>query len=440
VTRPRRKEASAAPQPGANRMGPRPLPLHLATQIATLLSSRVALPSLKNGSLAWNPRLKPAALALRAELVQADAEAFDKAVAAESSRRLEGFLKGVDIYRRHPYRRTLADPPVVWREGTTRLLDYSLPGARGTPVLAIPSLINRAYILDLAPGRSLMRALAKRGFRPFLLDWDAPGPAEMRFGLDDYVAGRAARALDAVVARAGKPAVLGYCMGGLLALALAILRPKDVSGLALFATPWDFHRPDDSQARIVTAMRPPLEAAIEAWGGMPVDLLQACFAAIDPGGIERKFRVLAESGRDPARLREFVALEDWLNDGVVLAGPVARQTLFGWYIEDRPARGTWRVGGKAIRPERYKGPALILIPARDRIVPPASARALAEAMPQAELGEIDTGHIGMVSGALGPKQTYVRLTQWLDGIPPAESDRKKRIAALRDSPKRAKRA
>ena len=440
VTRPRRKEAPAAPQPGANanRMGPRPLPLHLATQIATLLSSRAALPSLKNGSLAWNPRLKPAALALRAELVQADAEAFDKAVAAESSRRLEGFLKGVEIYRRHPYRRTLADPPTVWREGTTRLLDYSLPGAKGAPILAIPSLINRAYILDLAPGRSLMRALAKRGFRPFLLDWDAPGPEEMRFGLDDYVAGRAARALDAVIAKAGKPAVLGYCMGGLLALALAILRPNDVTGLALFATPWDFHRPDDSQARIVTAMRTPLEAAIEAWGGMPVDLLQACFAAIDPGGIERKFRVLAESGRDPARLREFVALEDWLNDGVILAGPVARETLFGWYVEDRPARGTWRIGGKAIRPDRYKGPALVMIPARDRIVPPASAKALAEALPQAEVAEIDTGHIGMVSGALGPKQTYKQLAQWIGHIPPAKAGLKKRMAALRKGSERPK--
>lgn len=431
MTRPRRRE-----KPEAQRQGPRPLPLHLATQIATLLSSRAALPSLKNGSLAWSPRLRPAALALRAELGQADAEAFDKAVATESARRLEGFLRGVDIYRRHPYRRTLSDPPEVWREGTTRLLDYSLPGGKGMPLLAIPSLINRAYILDLAPGRSLMRALAKRGFRPFLLDWDAPGADEMGFGLDDYVAGRAACALDAVIAAAGKPAVLGYCMGGLLALALAILRPKEVRGLALFATPWDFHRPDDSQARIVTAMRPPLEAAIDTWGGMPVDLLQACFAAIDPGGIERKFRALAEGGHESSRLREFVALEDWLNDGVMLAGPVARETLFGWYVEDRPARGTWRVGGKAIRPERYKGPALVLIPARDRIVPPASARALAAALPQAETAEIDTGHIGMVSGTLGPRQTYVRLAEWLGRIgqeapPAAKSARRKRMPAVR---------
>ena len=402
------------------RQGPRPLPLHLATQIATLISSRAALPNLKNGSLAWNPRLRQTAEQLRAALGGTDAEAFDRALMAEAGRRVDGFLQGIDTYRRHPYRRRLADPPVVWREGTTRLLDYSAKGATGPVLLAVPSLINRAYVLDLTATRSLMRSLAKTGVRPLLLDWDAPGDAEMKFGLDDYIAGRLSRALDAVTKRAGKPAVLGYCMGGLLALALATLRPKDVNGLALFATPWDFHRPDDAPARIVTAMEQPIEDAIAAWGGMPVDLLQACFAAIDPGGIERKFRALAEmgsgSGFASARVRDFVALEDWLNDGVMLAGPVARECLFGWYRENKPGKGAWRVAGKAIRPERYAGPALVLVPSRDRIVPPASALALAQAMPQAETIELDTGHIGMVTGASAPRDVYARLAEWLFGI------------------------
>ncbi len=119
------------------RQGPRPLPLHLATQIATLVSSRAALPSLKNGSLAWNPRLRPAAEQLRDVLGQTDAEAFDRALVAEAGRRMGGFLKGVDAYRSHPYRRRLKDPPIVWRDGTTRLLDYSKTGAKGPALLAV---------------------------------------------------------------------------------------------------------------------------------------------------------------------------------------------------------------------------------------------------------------------------------------------------------------
>ena len=411
---PKRGTKPEADPAGRARLGPRPLPLHLATQIATLLSSQVALPSLRNGSLAWNPRLQPSADQLRDALGRVDADAFERALAAEAGHRIEAFLTGVEAYRRHPYRRHLTEPKTVWRLGAARLLDYSRRGAKGPTLLAVPSLINRAYILDLTADRSMMRSLAKRGLRPFLLDWGAPGEREMRYGLDDYVGTVLSGALDATTALAGRPAVLGYCMGGLLALAIAILRPKDVRGLALFATPWDFHRPDKSQANAVTVLRRPIEDAIALWGGMPVDLLQACFAAVDPGGIERKFRVLADMDASSPRLREFVALEDWLNDGVMLAGPVAREAMFGWYVENRPALGLWKVKGKAIRPERYKGPALVLVPSRDRIVPPASALALAKMLPHAETVELDTGHIGMVTGALAPRQVYARLVDWLD--------------------------
>ena len=148
---------------------------------------------------------------------------------------------------------------------------------------------------------------------------------------------RLSSALDAVITRAGPPAVLGYCMGGLLALALEF-RPDDVRGLALFATPWDFHQPNSS-TRILTAMKGPIEGAIALWGGMPVDLLQACFAAIDPGGIRPSghWRISM-----PGAL---VCATSWRSrtgstDEYMLAGPVAREALFGWYVENRPGRGS----------------------------------------------------------------------------------------------------
>ena len=50
-------------------------------------------------------------------------------------------------------------------------------------MLVVPSLINRPYILDLAPGRSLLRWLAAQGLRPLLMDWGTPGAAEAGFDL-----------------------------------------------------------------------------------------------------------------------------------------------------------------------------------------------------------------------------------------------------------------
>ena len=65
------------------------------------------------------------------------------------------------------------------------------------PALFVPSLVNRAHVLDLLPEASMLRWLAAAGVRPLLLDWGWPGEAERGFTLTDLVAGRLERALDA---------------------------------------------------------------------------------------------------------------------------------------------------------------------------------------------------------------------------------------------------
>ncbi len=400
------------------RTGPRPLPLHLMTHVSAMMSSRVALPLLKSGSLPWKPHLAPAAAALSATLAAAGPEAFkdlDTAVAAEAMRRHDAFLAGVDAYRHHRYRRDLPPLPVVWQEGTTRLLDYraaDTPG--GHPVLIVPSLINRSYILDLTKKRSLARYMAAKGLAPFMVDWDAPGPAEAGFTLDDYIAGRLDTALDRVTALTGRvPSVLGYCMGGLLALALAQRRPESVRSLVLLATPFDFIAGREANATMMKALADPMGGMIDAAGLVPVDMLQAMFASLDPGLAARKFIAFTRLPPRGARARDFVALEDWANDGVALAGPVARQCLFGWYGDNDPAEGRWRVRGRPVLPEEIAMPTLLMIPHRDRIVPPASALPLSERIPGAKLLLLSGGHVGMLTGPRAKTEVYGPLVRWL---------------------------
>ena len=381
-----------------------------------LLSSRGALPSLRNGSFAWKPHLRPAADSLRQNLDAVDPQAFDQAVEAEAFSRMDGFVRGIEAYRHHPYRRVLADVPAVWSDGSSRLLDYSQPGADGVPVLVIPSLINRAYILDLTARRSLMRYLGEKGLRPYLLDWDAPGEAEKSFTLDDYIAGRLSAALDVVLKLAGKPVLAGYCMGGLLALGLGLLRQDDVAGLALLATPWDFHQPDDTQGRMVASLRSWLVDVIKIDGTLPVDLLQILFTTIDPAGADKKFRAFARLPQKGARARDFVALEDWLNDGVALAGPVARECLFGWYGDNTAARGRWVLSGRVVSPADFIKPSLAMIPMKDRIVPPTSALVLARALPHALIRPLAAGHIGMMTGSRAKTDVYGPLVRWLNRV------------------------
>jgi polyhydroxyalkanoate synthase len=368
------------------------------------------LPFARSGSLPWTPSLADAGAALARDLARADPEALSHAVATEAERRLRELVDGVESYHRHGYHRRTTRVREAWRAGTTRLLDYRPRG--GAPILVVPSLINRAYILDLAPGRSLLRALARRGLRPFLVDWDAPGEAERSFTLTDYVAGRLEGALDAVLAATGRrPVVVGYCMGGLLALALALRRAGNVTGLALLATPWDFHQEAPAYARLFAL--PGARAALRALDVLPVDMIQTLLAGSDPLQVPGKMRAFARLDPDAPETAVFVALEDWLNDGVPLSGPVAEECLAGWYGDNEPARGRWRIAGAPVDPAAWAGPTLVVVPARDRIVPPASAEALAAALPNPDVLRPAAGHVGMVAGRNAEAALWRPLGDWL---------------------------
>jgi polyhydroxyalkanoate synthase len=395
------------------RQGPRPLPLHLLSASAAWLSSRAALPLLRSGSLPLRLEFAAEAAALKKSLSAAALERVALALDRELRSRAGAFLAGIERYRRHPYRRQVAEPPTIWADGTTRLVDY---GKKGDPaLLVVPSLINRAYILDLTPETSLLRHLARSGLRPLLVDWGAPGAAERGFGLTDYVAGRLEAALDAAEAAAGHaPGVLGYCMGGLLALALAARRKSGVRALALLAMPWGFHAERAGHAKLLGALARPLALSCAALGELPVDLLQTLFTAVDPLVAMRKFSRFAALGDGPAA-QHFVAVEDWLNDGVPLALPAARECLGGWYGDDLPGRGLWAIAGRKVLPGAVTQPTLVVVPSHDRIVPPASAEAVLAALPAAERLGPSSGHIGMIVGRTAPTEVWQPLTRWLLG-------------------------
>jgi poly(3-hydroxyalkanoate) synthetase len=147
-----------------------------------------------------------------------------------------------------------------------------------------------------------------------------------------------------------------------------------------------------------------------------VDAIQTLFSGLDPWGIPQKFRAFARLDPASPRAALFVALEDWLNDGVPLAALVARETLGGWYGANSPARLAWRVAGAVVDPAEARLPAFLAIPHRDRIVPPASARSLAARLSGARVHEAAAGHIGMAAGSAAEAALWRPLLAWLRSL------------------------
>jgi polyhydroxyalkanoate synthase len=256
-------------------------------------------------------------------------------------------------------------------------------------VLVVPSLINRWEVLDLTAEKSLLRAIAVEGLRPYLVDWGTPNAEERRFDLTAYIA-RLERALAFVAKRARRaPIVMGYCMGGTLGVALTQRQPRKVAGLALLAAPWDFHADKTGHAFLLST-GPLLAELADKVGELPVDVLQTLFWSVDPWLAVKKFPRFLGMDQQGEHARDFVLLEDWLNGGAPLAGPVA--------------------------PAKIKRPALVMIPSGDRIVPPLSAAALADpkrGLKNVTRLDLPLGHIGMVVSGRARELCWTPLIDWL---------------------------
>ncbi|MFC4944394.1 PHA/PHB synthase family protein [Pseudonocardia sp. GCM10023141] len=108
---------------------------------------------------------------------------------------------------------------VVLRTPVFELIQY-LPQTeqvRELPVLVVPPTINKFYVADLAPGRSIVENLVRGGQQVFLMSWRNPGAEHAHWDLDTY--GQAI--LDAMsacerITRTPSTALMGFCSGGMI--------------------------------------------------------------------------------------------------------------------------------------------------------------------------------------------------------------------------------
>lgn len=314
-------------------------------------------------------------------------------------------LAGLKRYQDAP-RVARRERPARYRKGAARLRDGGGP-ADGAPVVLVPSLINPPYVLDLAPGNSLLAHLADAGFRAWLLDWGVPRPRDARLTLAGHVTQR----LLPLLAKLDRPPLLvGYCLGGTLALAAAAALPGGaVAGVATIAAPWRFTGYGDEARAGMRDLWRRVAPACDALGVLPMEVLQSAFWHLDPTRTIAKYAAFATLD-DPVAAARFVLLEDWANAGAPLTHG-AGADLFGTLLgEDRPGSGTWRVGGRAIDPRALTCPAVEFVSLTDRIVPAATAIGLADRR------DVNAGHVGMMVGRGARARLWTPLTEWLTGV------------------------
>jgi polyhydroxyalkanoate synthase len=289
---------------------------------------------------------------------------------------------------------------VVWTENKWRLLRFSPAVPKySTPVLLVPSLINRWYVLDLGPGRSLIEWLVAQGHDVFCIDWGTPGAEDRYLTWDDiagrYV-GRAVR-IASRYGRSGQAHVLGYCLGGTLAVSYVAAFPEYVASLLALAAPIDFE-----QAGIMAqwTRTPTFDVAslLEAFGNVPWPLMQASFNMLRPTLRMAKTVALLDRAWDDEFLEGFLATEHWGHDNVSFPGACYARYIEELYRGNKLIRGGFTVAGRPAELSSIKCPTLALAFADDNIVPLASAAPLVDriASKDKQLVVQSGGHVGAV--------------------------------------------
>lgn len=325
-----------------------------------------------------SPQRSPRPLPLFLELVR-EASERDPDLARDALAGLRAYENAARVPRLAPKRE-------IARVNGSCIRDH---GGEGPPALLVPSLINPPRILDLDAETSLAGAIAGMGRRALLLDW---GMADERSGLT--VAGHIEELLLPLLRSIGEPAALiGYCLGGTMAIAAASL--VECERVVTLAAPWNFARYPDRSREALKDMWLHSEVAARSLGALPMEVLQAAFWSLDP---ERTVKKFAEFGRlDPAsaEARRFVQLEDWANEGEPLPYPAAKELIEDLFGRDLPGSGQWLVGGRRATDE-LGIPAIHLLAGSDRIAPPETA-------PRGESVTIPSGHVGMIIGSARAK-------------------------------------
>jgi polyhydroxyalkanoate synthase len=310
-----------------------------------------------------------------------------------------------------------SEKDLVWQSGKTSLYRYR-PIARpamSAPLLIVYALVNRPYMMDLEPDRSLIRGLLTEGLDVYLIDWGYPNGADRFTTLADYIDDYLAACVGQILRAHGLDALnmLGVCQGGVLSLCYTALHPKQVRNLVIMVTPVDFHTPADLLSKWSRKID------IAAWvgdGNVSGDSLNQLFLSLMPFRLtQQKYVDLFSGSADRARVENFMRVEQWIFDSPDQAGAAFKEFVASFYQQNQLVQGRLEISGRKIDLSTLRLPILNLMGKRDHLVPPAASAALQRLVASEDYTalEFDLGHIGMYISARAQRDVPPAIARWL---------------------------
>jgi len=342
-------------------------------------------------------------------------ESLDKMMAATQ--------KWAEILALDPWPETGKTPKeVVWRKNKSKLYHYysDKPIKHRIPVLFTYALINKAYILDLTPGMSMIESLVDNGFDVYMLEWGNFEWEDRNLTYNDFVYKYIARAVQKVcqISQTEELSIVGYCMGGTMACMYASLFPKPtLRNLVLLAAPIRFDIGGTETRWLNTTFGNDVDTIVDTFQLVPKEFIDIGVKMLKPvnnfiGTYSRLWKLVEEG----APIDNWKALNKWVDDNQNFPGGAYRQWVRDFYHDNKLIKGEIKLRGNRVDLSRITSNLLVLAGENDHLVRPEQAKAAMDALSSSldkEYHEFPIGHGGLVFGKVAVKQVYPLLGNWL---------------------------
>ena len=310
---------------------------------------------------------------------------------------------------------------VVMTIGKMKLLHYAptVPARRQVkvPLLITYALVNRQYMLDLQPDRSVIKSFLDAGLDVYMIDWGYPTAEDMYLTLDDHINWYMDDCVDFIRKESKKDKInlLGVCQGGTFSTIYTALHQEKIKNLITLVVPIDFSSNDGMLFRWSRFMN--VDNLIEAYGGVvPGDVMNVAYLVLKPLTLTMdKYVAMTDKWADKDYLTNFIRMEKWTFDSPAQAGATLSQFIKDMYQGNKLIKGELELGGNQVDLKSITIPVLCACADRDHLVPLSASEPLMDAIGSKDKTflHFPTGHIGMFTSSRSRKEIIPGIIEWI---------------------------
>lgn len=284
------------------------------------------------------------------------------------------------------------------------------------PLLIVYALVNRQYMMDLQPDRSVIKAFLEAGLDVYIIDWGYPAKEDMYMTMEDHIEWYMNDCVDYIRKASGqdKISMLGVCQGGTFSTIYTALHQENIKNLVCMVAPIDFSITDGILFRFGKEFS--IDKMVEAYGNIPADMMNLGFMMLKPFELFiDKYIKFGQNMNDVAYLQNFMRTENWIYDSPDQEGETLRKFVNDFYVDNKLIKGEFELDGVKVHLENINCPLLVTCAKYDHLVPPSSTKPLLDAVrsKDKDYREFPVGHVGMYISPTSKTEIAPVIAEWL---------------------------